>query len=174
MVTQPTPHFGSSLPPAEGGPAERDFEAFFVAARSRVLPALRALTSYEDANDAFSDAMSVCHSKWDRVSRMENPHGYAYMVGRRRARRKRRDWDPLTGSEVARAVDPGSFDMELVRGLRQLTARQRTVVLLIDALGWSAEDVAEVLNIGRSSVQTHSARGRARLRQVLGDQREQR
>ncbi len=60
-------------------------------------------------------------------------------------------------------VEPG-----LPLALTQLSARQRTVVVLVLAYEVSQREAALLLGISRGSVQRHLDRGLARLRSELG------
>lgn len=48
--------------------------------------------------------------------------------------------------------------------LNDLTPQQRTCTLLVHCFGWTLTEVAELLELSKSSVQTHVERGRERLR----------
>jgi RNA polymerase sigma-70 factor, ECF subfamily len=56
---------------------------------------------------------------------------------------------------------------ELEAALRALPERQRTVVVLRDALGWTAEEVCNVLDIQETNQRVLLHRARARLRDFL-------
>ena len=60
-------------------------------------------------------------------------------------------------------MEPG-----LLAALARLSPRQREVVVLVDAFEWTHREVADLLGIRASSVQTHLERGLARLRAALG------
>jgi RNA polymerase sigma factor (sigma-70 family) len=60
----------------------------------------------------------------------------------------------------------------LVHALQRLPRRQREVVLLVFYHEHTVEQAAEVLGVGIGSASTHYARGKARLRELLGDMRE--
>jgi RNA polymerase sigma-70 factor (ECF subfamily) len=56
----------------------------------------------------------------------------------------------------------------LPQALGRLSERQRVAVVLVHCLGWTQEEVADLLKISRGSVQTHVDRGLRRLRASLG------
>lgn len=112
-----------------------EFTDFVADFELRLRESLIAACGSEIGRDAGADALIYGWEHWDRVSKMENPAGYLYMVGRSRGRKrlpKRRPiFDPV---ETARTpdVEPG-----LPVALAALSERQRTVV--DEALFGSAE-----------------------------------
>jgi RNA polymerase sigma factor (sigma-70 family) len=60
-------------------------------------------------------------------------------------------------------VEPG-----LAPALASLSERQRLVVVMVHALGWTHRETAEFLGLSTSSVQKHLERGLSRLRHSLG------
>ena len=68
----------------------------------------------------------------------------------------------------------GSYDMEepardLVVALAALSERQRASVVLHDAAGYSAREVAKIVGSTEAAVRVHLMRGRRRLRELLGE-----
>ncbi len=56
---------------------------------------------------------------------------------------------------------------ELERAIAQLPERQRSVVVLRDALGWSAEEVCDLLELNEANQRVLLHRARSRLRAIL-------
>jgi DNA-directed RNA polymerase specialized sigma24 family protein len=52
--------------------------------------------------------------------------------------------------------------------LAGLSDRERIAVMLVNAFQWSLAEVAELLGVSKSTVQTHAERGMAKLRAGLG------
>ena len=100
---------------------------------------------------------------WDRASAMENPAGYVYRVAQSRSRGRRQ-------RVVFPVPSPGMPDIEpgLGAALRQLPERQRVAVLLVHGWGWTHQEVADLMDVGVSTVRNHLARGLDRLRSELG------
>jgi RNA polymerase sigma-70 factor (ECF subfamily) len=141
------------------------FAAFADEMTPRLKAALVAAVGVDRAADATSEALTYGWEHWDELRQMDNPAGYLYRVGVSRGRRSR--W--------SRAVFPSPPDGEmpwvepgLPRALGRLSERQRTAVVLVHCLGWTQEEVAELLGITRGTVQTHLERGLHRLRMSLG------
>jgi RNA polymerase sigma-70 factor, ECF subfamily len=70
------------------------------------------------------------------------------------------------------AVRPGSYEMEepardLVLALGALSERQRAAVVLHDAAGYPARDVARIVGSTEAAIRVHLMRGRRRLRELL-------
>jgi RNA polymerase sigma-70 factor (ECF subfamily) len=57
---------------------------------------------------------------------------------------------------------------ELSTALAALPEQQRVVVMLLHCFEWSMSEVAELLQVSKSTVQTHAERGMAQLRERMG------
>ncbi|MCH8984935.1 MAG: sigma-70 family RNA polymerase sigma factor [Acidobacteria bacterium] len=134
-----------------------------------VEPALRmALTAghgFDRGLEATNDVLVYAWKHWDRISTLDNPAGYLFRVGQRKARRRRLVPDILSVSPVGRYP---WFEPHLSGALKSLSSRQRQVVVLIEAYEWTFREVAEFLEMRPSSVQTHHRRAMERLRVRLG------
>jgi RNA polymerase sigma-70 factor (ECF subfamily) len=134
-------------------------------AEPRLRYALVARYGADQGREAANDALVFGWRHWERVQGMANPVGYLYRVGQRAARRRRLlpRPDPIIPEDRPPWVEP-----KLSGALAQLSPRQREVVVLVDAFEWTHREVADLLGIRLSSVQTHLERGLARLRAALG------
>lgn len=137
---------------------------------ARVEPKLRQVLSATLGSDlgaeAAADALSYGWEHWDRVAIMDNPEGYLYAVGRNLGRRRLGERAPVlmaVDTSVAPWVEPALPD-----ALSQLSENQRVAVMLVHCFQWSLREVAEFLDVSKSSVQTHVERGLERLRSSLG------
>ena len=102
----------------------------------------------------------------ERIALMDNPAGYIYTVGRDRGRKSLRRNRP-----VFYPVDPARLpwvEPSLQSALEGLPDRQREVVVLMHCYEWSMSEVAELLEITKSTVQNHAERGIANLRLAIG------
>jgi DNA-directed RNA polymerase specialized sigma24 family protein len=102
---------------------------------------------------------------WEKIQATSNPAGYLYRIGRRKASRIRR---PLPLFKETPVFDPDPPEPRLIPALSHLSKQQRTAVVLIDGFGYNHREVADLLGIGRSTVQKHHERGLEKLRREMG------
>ena len=122
----------------------------------------------EAGREATAEALAYGWEHWDRLAVMDNPAGYLYTVGRSKARRRwkrSRRKAMFDGIDMTRLpwVEPG-----LPKAMAKLSEQQRQAVMLIHGFEWSLAEAAEMLGVGKSTVQTHLQRGMERLRRDLG------
>jgi len=133
----------------------------------RLRQVLVARYGMELGAEAWHDAVAYGWQHRDRLAGMANPVGYLYRVAQTSVRRQRR-WSRTVDLV---AVDPAHLpDVEpgLPAALASLSARQRIVVLLVHAHGWTQQEAADVLGMDVSTLRNHLRRGMTRLRQKLG------
>ncbi len=126
--------------------------------------ALVAVYGQEQGRDATAEALAYAWEHRERVKSMANPAGYLYRVGRSRGRTRR-----LTPRFMP--VEPGRLpDVEpgLPGALDGLSERQRLVVVLVHGYGYDRREVASILDISVSAIDTHLTRGLTKLRDKLG------
>jgi RNA polymerase sigma-70 factor (ECF subfamily) len=141
--------------------ARGDFEVFCAEVEPRLRRALVAACGW-DGRDAVAEALAWAWENWDRVERLTNPTAYLYRVGRSRVRRRRQRVVFSVPTPDTPWVEPA-----LAPALASLTEQQRVVVVLVHGYGWSQREVAELLDVTPSTVQTHLERALARLRAAL-------
>ena len=143
-------------------PAKDDFRAFMGTAEPRLQRALVARFGWERGRETAAEALGYAWEHWTRVQKMDNPVGYLYRVGQSRVRtlKIRPIFDRPEAAEHW-------FEPSLARLLSELPARQRVAVVLIHGYGWTTQEVADLLGVQSTTVQTHLARGLTRLRQEL-------
>ena len=145
---------------------------------SRTEPGLRrALTAgfgSEIGREAAAEALAYGWQHWERLSGLENPAGYLFRVGQNVARRMigRRTRVPI-GLWTQQGRDEVVFDEPWAepgfgRAWSRLSERQRMVVGLIHGFDWSFGEVADLLEMSRSSVQSYEKRAMRKLRHDLG------
>lgn len=153
-----------------GSGDDEGFTIFVDAHERRLRQALTAFLGPLLGREATVEALSYGWEHWARVSQMDNPVGYLFVVGRDRAtrhRRRRRD------RPVERPMRPSDdptiwFEPALPALVEDLSDRERQVVMLVHGFEWSLSEVAELLGVSKSTVQTYSERGLSKLREGLG------
>jgi len=144
------------------------FGAFMDEVQDRVRFALIAGHGPELGTEAAADALAYAWEHWDRVKTMDNPAGYVYRVGQRLARHERRRQlrrPPVfpPPPSIPPSVEPG-----LPKALERLSERQRVSVFLVHGLGYSHQEVADMLGVAKGTVQSYVERGLRKLRRSLG------
>jgi DNA-directed RNA polymerase specialized sigma24 family protein len=142
---------------------EAAFTAFVTDAEPRLRRAFTLLRGAEVGGDATAEALAWAWEHWAEVQAMANPVGYLYRVGSSRTRYREERFPHAPAPPDAPGFEPG-----LVPALARLTPRQRTAVVLVHGCGWTHQEVADALELSRSSVGTHVERAMAQLRNELG------
>jgi RNA polymerase sigma factor (sigma-70 family) len=141
------------------------FEAFFARVEPSLRHALNATYGSELGREATAEALAWAWEHRDRLDSLERPVAYLYRVGQSRIRRRRVRL-PFVRSEYR---DP-EVEPELMEALRALSGQQRVAVVLIHGYAWTMAEVAELLDVSVSTVQTHLERGLGRLRSQIGEE----
>ncbi|MCC9309992.1 SigE family RNA polymerase sigma factor [Kitasatospora sp. RB6PN24] len=152
-----------------------DFREFAVS-RGRHLVRTAYLLTGGDAHlaeDLAQEALARLYGRWRRISRLENPAGYAqtvlvnsFLTYRRRRSSSEHVTDTFTET-AGREGDP-ALRVTLIRALRELPAQDRAVLVLRFWEDRSVEETAAVLRLSASGVRSRSSRALTRLREVLG------
>ena len=143
--------------------AQAAFRAFVDEVEPRLRRAFTLLRGADGGGDATAEALAWAWEHWAEVQEMANPAGYLYRVGSSRTRPRRPRFSPPPVPPDALGFEPG-----LVPALARLSVRQRTAVVLIHGCGWTHQEVADALDVSRSSVGTHVERAMSSLRKELG------
>jgi DNA-directed RNA polymerase specialized sigma24 family protein len=146
--------------PGEGD----DFACFFAEAEPRLRRALVAAYGPERGREAAAEALVYGWQHWKQVRDMDNPIGYLYRVGQSRSRPRR---EPTLLPPVP-ADDADWVEPHLPEALAGLTDRERQAVVLIEGFGWTFREVADLIEVSVSSVQSYVERGLRKLRDELG------
>jgi DNA-directed RNA polymerase specialized sigma24 family protein len=142
---------------------EEEFRRFVQEAEPRLHRALVARFGWEVGREAVAEALGYAWEHWRRVKRFENPVGYLFRVGSSRVRGHKER--PI----FARASDGDEprYEPTLSKYLAQLPDRQRVAVVLVHGYGWTTQEVADLLNLRATTVQTHVSRALSKLREQM-------
>ena len=141
------------------------FERFFEENEPVIRRAVAARFGAELGRDSAAEGFAVAWRMWDQVSTMENAAGYVYRIAERWALRQTEKASPAPIDDEA--LEDSYRDHELAAALQTLSPRQREAVVLVEGLGMTYREAAELIGCGRSSLQNHVERGLSRLRQTL-------
>jgi RNA polymerase sigma-70 factor (sigma-E family) len=157
--------------------ARADEYAQFAAARAGHLYRSACLLTAGDthlAEDLVQETLGRLYVRWGRVSRVENPAGYAqtvltrtFLAHRRRRSSGERAVDVLPETPAAAPDTP--LRLTLIDALARLSPKDRAVVVLRYWEDRSVEETAGTLHTTSSAVRTRSSRALARLRALLGE-----
>ena len=139
---------------------------FVTEVESKLRHALTAAFGPEHGREAVAEALLYGWEHWSRIEQMENPAGYVYRVAYnygKRATKRRQVAYPQAPLERLPWVEP-----ELPTAFGRLSERQRIAVYLVFGHEWSMTEVAELLDLSKSTVQNHVERGMRKLRRWLG------
>jgi RNA polymerase sigma-70 factor, ECF subfamily len=176
--------------PADGGPSDADllrmhidgdadaFGTLFTRHRDRLWAvAIRTLGDPEEAADALQDAMV---SAFRRAGSFRGDSAvttwlHRIVVNACLDRMRRRSARPTASGQDEDALDAlvsrplsdpsGTTDtaLDVMAALRHLVPEQQSALVLVDMLGYSVADAADVLGVSQGTVKSRCARGRARL-----------
>ena len=147
-----------------------EFAEFVTAYERRLRQAFTSIWGPERGRDVAVDALAYGWEHWGRVRSMDNPVGYLFVVGRERANRHRRREQSIHDFVVPSPTPPPWYEPALPGLIEELSDRERQVVVLLHAFEWSLGEIAELLEISKSSVQTYADRAMSKLRSGLGVQ----
>lgn len=144
--------------------SDRAFTRFVKEVEPKLSYAFYAAYGPEVGSEVTAEALEYAWEHWDRIREMENPAGYLYRVGQSRSRWYHR---PAIGFPRQIELTDHDFEPRLPTALEHLTKLQRVAVVLIHAMDWTEQEVAELIGRSRSTVRTHLERGLAHLRHEL-------
>jgi RNA polymerase sigma-70 factor, ECF subfamily len=164
-----------------------DAEAFgqlFLRHRDRLWAvALRTMGDADEAADALQDAMI---SAFRRAADFRGDSAvttwlHRIVVNACLDRMRRRAARPVAGGEhdldllsrTPQAAPDQDVALDVLAALRTLVPDQRAALVMVDMLGYSVADTAEILGVSPGTVKSRCARGRARLLPQLAHLRNQ-
>ncbi|HEX9642432.1 MAG TPA: sigma factor-like helix-turn-helix DNA-binding protein [Acidimicrobiia bacterium] len=143
------------------------FTEFVITHERRLRQALSAALGSEIGAEAAAEALAHAWEYWPRIREMDNPIGYLYVVGRNRGRRMFRR-NPVRLMPVDVSIHEPWVEPALPGALETLPDQQRICVMLVHCFDWTLAEVAGLLGITKSTVQTYVERALSRLRRRLG------
>jgi RNA polymerase sigma-70 factor (ECF subfamily) len=122
------------------------------------------------AEDATQEAFAQAWTRWDRISRYDNPGAWVRRVAINKLRNAHRS--RLRGEAAVQRMGPGAEatappsepESDLTVGLRALPKKQRLCAVLYYVEGLSTSEVAQAMGISQGSVSQHLNRARNALR----------
>ncbi len=126
--------------------------------------ALAILMNDEDAADAIQDTILAC---WEKLDRMKKPQYFKTWMTRILINNcyKIRKAAKNTGT-LDECAEPAAYDeynLELKEALASLDEKYRVAMTLFYSEGYSIDEIAKILKIPKSTVQTRLHRGRKKL-----------
>jgi RNA polymerase sigma-70 factor (sigma-E family) len=126
------------------------------------------------AEDLVQETLGKMYMLWGRVSRIDNPAGYAqtvlvraFLTHRRRRSASERPVGELPDSALLSGDDP-ELRLALLGALDRLSPKDRAVVVLRYWEDRSIEETADAMNVSSAAVRTRSVRALTKLREQLG------
>lgn len=141
--------------------------------------ALRTLGDPDEAADAVQDAFVSAYRKAEsfRGDAAVTTWLHRIVVNACLDRMRRKSIRPVADDELVEAAErdtpvpdqTGDRDvsMEVSAALKLLPPDQRAALVLVDMMGYSVEDAAQVLGVPAGTVKSRCARGRAKLAPIL-------
>lgn len=126
--------------------------------------AVSILMNDEDAADAIGDAILAC---WEKIDRLKEPRYFGTWMTRilinkcYDIRRRNQKMTGLEDYEEPSAED--DYNLEWKEALSVLDERHRVVIELFYGEGYRTQEIAKLLGIPKSTVQTRLWRGRKKL-----------
>ncbi|MFF8610261.1 SigE family RNA polymerase sigma factor [Streptomyces sp. NPDC015346] len=126
------------------------------------------------AEDLTQETLGRMYALWGRMSRVENPAGYAqtvlvrtFLSHKRRRSATERPLGELPDRAPERGDDP-ALRIALLDALAALAPKDRAVVVLRYWEDRSVEETADALQVSSAAVRTRSTRALGKLRERLG------
>ncbi|MFI0420423.1 RNA polymerase sigma factor SigM [Spongiactinospora sp. 9N601] len=141
--------------------------------------ALRTLGDPDEAADAVQDAFVSAYRKAEsfRGEAAVTTWLHRIVVNACLDRMRRKSVRPVADDELIEAAERDTpipdhtgereVSMEVTAALRVLPTDQRAALVLVDMMGYSVEDAAQVLQVPSGTVKSRCARGRAKLAPIL-------
>ena len=120
----------------------------------------------EVASDAVAEAFAQVLRRGEEV---RDPERWVWRAAFRIAAGELKERRKIVGTVAAPAYEMEEPARDLVVALGALSERQRASVVLHDAAGYSAREVAKIVGSTEAAVRVHLMRARRRLQELLKD-----
>jgi RNA polymerase sigma-70 factor (sigma-E family) len=149
-----------------------DFEEFVAGTSGRLLLVARLLTGdWYRGEDLVQEAYARMFLRWQR-GHVDDPFAYVrrIVINANSDWWRRRPWRESASPQVTDRPDPADHPtavdthVALVAALRELTARERTVIVLRYYEGLSEATIADTLGLARGTVKSTAHRALTKLR----------
>jgi RNA polymerase sigma-70 factor, ECF subfamily len=149
------------------------FDSWYTREHPRLVASLLLSTGdVELAAEGVDEAFTRALEKWDQVSVMESPTGWAFRVALNHARRmaRRRSFEQRIFVRRPKEVPVPAPAGEVWQVVSALPPRQREVVVLRHIGDLRESEIAQVLGISRSTVSSTLSDAHDRLGHLLDDE----
>ncbi len=155
---------------AKVGDPEAFVELMRLHAKKMYRVAVAILMNDEDAADAIQDTILTC---WEKIGELREVRYFRTWMTRilirkcydlRSARRPWTQWE-----EIAEPAVEDHSNLELKEALLALGEKYRAVMVLYYSEGYRTDEIAALLQIPKSTVQTRLQRGREKLAEYYRD-----
>jgi len=154
-----------------------EFDRFFHESKPALFSQAYLLTGdVAEAEDLVQETFLRAWRHWRRVSRLDNPGGWARHVldnlaidswRRKASRRRRSSLEP--GGPVGSVTADRSEQLDMVTALRRLPVRQRQALVLSAVLGFSTDEIALEMSTTPATVRSWLSRARASVADQLAE-----
>ena len=158
--------------PVELSKVPESFDGWYAREHPRLIATLLLSTGdVELAVEGVDEAFTRALEKWNQVSIMESPTGWAFRVALNHARRtaRRRSFEHRIFLRRAREVPVPAPAGEVWQVVSTLPPRQREVVVLRHIGDLPEAEIAQVLGISRSTVSSTLSDAHDRLGHLLDE-----
>ena len=170
----------TARPPGTYVSVAEEFDRFYLREYPRMVALAYALSGNRwAAEEIAQEALIRAHRSWKKIVGYDKPGAWLRRVtvnlATSRVRRRIVEAKALTLAGVGQNYplpEHPEDEVELWRAVTNLPRRQRQAVALHYLDGYAVAEIAEVLEMGESTVKTHLQRGREALARTLGPEAE--
>ena len=120
----------------------------------------------EVANDAVAEAFAQALRRGDEL---RDPLAWVWKAAFRVAAGELKERSRFSETGPETAYEPAEPLTDLLAALGRLSSRQRAAVVLHHYVGYPVAEVADIIGSTAAAVKVHLMRGRAKLRELLGE-----